>query len=45
MAKLEHLIPGSNVIGLAGREPITIIAVKWCDTNFGDSSSSDNKRE
>lgn len=33
MAQLEQITVGSNVTGLAGREPVTIVAVKWYGTS------------
>lgn len=33
MATLEEITVGSSVTGIAGGEPVTIVAVQWYGTN------------
>ena len=29
MSRLEEITTGSNISGIAGQEPVTVVAVKW----------------
>lgn len=33
MAKLEQITAGSSIAGIAGNEPVSIVAVQWYGTN------------
>ena len=33
MARLEEITVGSTIIGIAGNEPVSIVAVQWYGTN------------
>ena len=45
MAQLEQITVGSNVTGLAGREPVTIVAVKWYGTSVLEVTFKNGKGE
>jgi len=45
MAQLEQITVGSNVTGLAGREPVTIVAVKWYGTSVLEVTFKNDKGE
>ena len=34
MAKLENIIVGSHLTGIAGNEPVSVVAVQWYGTNI-----------
>ncbi|MDL2314623.1 DEAD/DEAH box helicase, partial [Desulfovibrio sp. OttesenSCG-928-C14] len=43
MAQLEQITVGSNVMGLAGKEPVSIVAVKWYGTGVLEITFKDGK--
>lgn len=43
MAKLEQITVGSNVIGLAGKEPVTVVAIKWHGTDVLEVTFKDSR--
>lgn len=43
MARLEEITVGSNVAGVAGQEPVSIVAVKWHGTAGLEITYRDNK--
>lgn len=45
MAQLEQITVGSNVTGLAGREPVSIVAVKWYGTSVLEVTFKNGKGE
>jgi hypothetical protein len=45
MARLEQITVGSNVTGLAGHEPVIIVAVKWYGTGVLEVTFKNSKGE
>jgi SNF2 family DNA or RNA helicase len=43
MAQLEKIIVGSRVLGIAGKEPVTVMAVKWYGTAVLEITFKDSK--
>ncbi|MDL2285862.1 DUF3883 domain-containing protein [Desulfococcaceae bacterium OttesenSCG-928-F15] len=43
MAQLEQITVGSNVMGLAGKDPVSIVAVKWYGTGVLEVTFKDGK--
>ena len=43
MARLEDITVGSNVLGIEGTEPVSIVAVQWYGTNVIEVTYKDNK--
>lgn len=43
MVQLEQITVGSHVTGLAGKEPVTIVAVKWYGTGVLEATFKDGK--
>lgn len=43
MAKLEEITVGSSVLGIAGNEPVSIVAVQWYGTNVIEITYKNSK--
>lgn len=43
MAKLEEITVGSDVLGIVGNEPVSIVAVQWYGSNVIEITYKDTK--